>query len=238
MRAPNRSSFRRSSARPRVIGAAVVMAAAACTGTPAAAGQGDTTQAARLPDGDARAVSRVESYLDGIDTMHARFRQTSSNGARAQGEVWIDRPGKLRFEYDDPTPILLVSNGRMLLHYDKELEQTSYVPISETPLWFLVREDIDLSRIDDYELAKVERGEAGLRLHIVQDGGAPGEPGSLTLVFADEPLRLKQWTVVDQQGIRTRVALMNPKFGVAVDSDRFDFGELDLPDQTRPGKGR
>jgi outer membrane lipoprotein-sorting protein len=196
------------------------------------------TQAARLTEPRAETVARVEQYLSGIDTMHARFVQTASNGTTARGEVWVDRPGKLRFEYEPPANLLLVSNGTLLLYYDRELEQTSYVPISQTPLWFLVRERIDLARIDDYELAGIERGEKTLRLEIVQEGGQPGDPGSLTLVFEDDPLRLRKWHLVDQQGIETTVALLNPRFGLEVASKRFDFSKLDLPADSGVGRGR
>lgn len=194
---------------------------------------GEDPQTTRLPESDDELVAEVEQYLGGLDTLHARFRQVSSNGGRATGEVWVDRPGKLRFEYDPPNPILLVSNGRFLLHYDRRLEQTSYVPISRTPLWFLIRERIDLSEAEDYALADVERNAERVVLHIVRDDAAPGEPGSVAVLFARDPLQLTAWRIVDQQGITTTVHLEDLEFGVDVAAKRFDFGELDLPEPGR-----
>jgi len=190
------------------------------------------------PESEDHAVARVERYLTGIDTLHAQFLQTSSNGATASGELWLDRPGKLRFAYDPPTPILIVSNGTLVLYYDTDLEQTSYVPISETPLWFLLSRKVDLSRADNYELAGVTRGPGTLRVSVAQSGATAGSPGSVTLTFQDDPLELKKWRIIDQQGVETVVSLLDPRTGVAVDSDLFDFGALDLPDQTREQKGR
>lgn len=204
---------------------------------PAPTSAAEETQTTRLPEAEAKLVSQVEDYLSGVDTLHARFRQVSSNGARATGELWLDRPGKLRFEYDPPHPLLLVSNGRFLLHYDRELEQTSYVPISRTPLWFLIREHIDLSKAEDYALADVERSAERVVLHVVRDGAKPGKPGSIAVLFTRDPLQLAAWRIVDQQGITTTVRLKDPEFGVDVAAKRFDFGELDLPEPgRRPGE--
>jgi len=202
---------------------------------PLAAGEsaGNGDQAARLPAADAELVSQVEQYLSSVDTVHARFRQRSSNGGTATGEVWVDRPGKLRFEYDPPHPSLIVSNGTFLVHYDRELEQTSYVPVAETPLWFLIRERIDLSDIDEYDLAGIDRKADGIRVDIVQTGSAPGKPGSVQLRLMRDPLQLAGWTIVDQQGIRTTVTLIEPAFGVRIAAKRFDFGALDLPESGR-----
>lgn len=225
----------RSIARRSLGALALAVSLALAPGAPASDGE----QAARLPAADAELVSKVEQYLNAVDTVHARFRQRSSNGATATGEVWVDRPGKLRFEYDPPHPSLIVSNGRFLVHYDRELEQTSYVPVSQTPLWFLIRERIDLSQIEDYELAGIERRADGIRMDVVQAGSAPGQPGSVRLRFTRDPLQLVGWTIVDQQGIETTVTLVEPSFGATVAARLFDFGELDLPDRRRPeNRGR
>lgn len=216
--------------------AASVAVASAAAGESGPARQ--TAQTARLSEPDQETIKRVEDYLSGIETMHARFLQTASNGSTAKGEVWVQRPGKLRFEYEPPHPALIVSNGTLLLYYDKSLEQTSYVPISETPLWFLVRADIDMSRIEGYEVVAVDAEDKTLRIAIAQEGGKAGQPGSIVLVFQDDPLQLKKWRIVDQQGVTTEVALMDPRFGVTIDSAKFDFGALDLPERKAPDGGR
>lgn len=182
-----------------------------------------------LSETDRAMVERVEDYLQSVDTMHAQFLQTSSNGTTARGEVWLDRPGKLRFEYTD-VPYMLVSNGTLLLYWDQELDQTSYVPISETPLWFLLSEEIDVSEADGYFVARVQQDKGTLRLQIVQEGSWINEPGSVMLVLESDPMRLKKWRIVDQQGVATEVALLEPNYDVRVDPDLFDFGELDLPE--------
>lgn len=224
--------------RLRPLAATLALTLALAGAAAHAAKDPEAAQTARLTPAEQDTVQRVERYLSGIDTLRADFLQTSSNGAVAEGQVWVERPGKLRFEYAPPHPALLVSNGELLLYYDRELEQTSYVPVSETPLWFLIRERIDIAEADNYALAGVEREKGVIRVHVVQKGSRPGQPGSVTLIFQDDPLALRKWRIVDQQGITTEVALINPRFGVAIDDKRFDFGALDLPEPGRQRPGR
>ena len=105
---------------------------------------GDTARISNLARDDATAIERVEDYLNKIETMESRFVQISSNGAYAEGQVYVDRPGHLRFEYDAPNPTLLIANGQTLLYYDRELKEATFIPLWETPLWFLLQEDVSL----------------------------------------------------------------------------------------------
>lgn len=178
---------------------------------------------------EAETIARVEDYLNGIKTLHSRFVQVASNGDYAEGDVFVDRPGRLRFEYDPPSPVLLIANGLSLLYYDKELRQSSFVPLWETPLWFLMREDVKLS--GGVEVTKVGRG-AGTLSVTLQEKKAEGA-GAVTLRFSDNPLTLRKWEITDPQGITTEVALVNPKFGVKIDRDMFDHRNLKGRDQPR-----
>ena len=187
----------------------------------AATAQSDETPP--LSPDDVSNLTRVEDYLNRLDTMQARFVQISSNGAYAEGEVFVDRPGQLRFDYDPPNTVLLISNGLTLLYYDRELKQSSYIPLWETPLWFLVREKVELG--GDLEVTKIEEALGTLSVSL-QDRDEP-ENGKLTLIFSDSPLTLRKWEVVDGQGILTQVTLVNPVYGGDIDSDLFDYGDLD-----------
>ena len=184
-----------------------------------------TAKAAAELDGDQlAAVLRAEIYLNQIKSFQARFVQISSNGAFAEGEVFVDRPGKLRFEYDPPNPVLLIADGVNLLYYDKELKQATFIPLWETPLWFLIREQIDLSK--GVDVIDVELSKGVIRMTLQEEDA--GDSGTVTLEFSDKPFALRKWEVVDPQGITTQVALINPKFGVALDAQVFDYGDLDV----------
>jgi outer membrane lipoprotein-sorting protein len=182
-----------------------------------------TGLAALSPD-DADAVRRAVRYLNDLSTLRARFVQISSNGAYAEGTVIIKRPGRLRFEYDPPTPILLIADGLNFLFYDRELKQASFLPLWETPLWFLIREKVQLS--DDVQVTAVERGPGILKLTLSEKESA--DTGRMTLIFSDAPLSLRKWELVDAQGITTQVSLINPEFGVPVDSAAFKYDDLEI----------
>ena len=216
--------------RLSVLAAALVAVLPPALPAPAAGAPADTQQAAQtdgLNADDRATVARIERYLTGIETLRGRFVQAASNGGRATGQVWLKRPGKLRFEYDEPSDILIVSNGSMLLYFDRELEQTSYIPLSQTPLGFLVKDRVDLRDVEDYHLAGLERDQGEIAVWVAQQGVDAGQPGSLRLVLATEPLALKRWRVVDQQGTVTRVSLDGVETGVSLDDDLFDFGEIE-----------
>ncbi|MDH3474767.1 MAG: outer membrane lipoprotein carrier protein LolA [Rhodospirillales bacterium] len=179
-------------------------------------------QAALKPE-EEQAVRKAERYLNRISTLRSRFVQISSNGAYAEGEVVVRRPGRLRFEYDPPHPVLLIADGTNLLYYDKELKQASFIPLWETPLWFLIRKKVELS--DNVEVTQIRRATGTLRMTLQESGG--GDAGAVTLVFSDRPFALRKWEVIDAQGVTTQVALINPQFDIEVDDDVFDYGDLD-----------
>ena len=210
------------------LGLAFALILAAAT-APAARAQGEAEAlggqtAAAVAAEDRETLARLLDYLNRIDTLKARFAQVSSNGAYAEGDLYLDRPARMRFEYDPPHPALLIANGVTLLYYDRELKQATFLPLWETPLWFLIREEIDLEK--GVEVTAIERRAATIRvtLQLSEEGGE----GRVTLVFADRPISLHSWEIQDAQGISTQVALVNPDFGAAVERSLFEHGDLNI----------
>jgi outer membrane lipoprotein-sorting protein len=167
---------------------------------------------------DTADLRRISAYLNGIHTMTARFRQHSSGGGAASGSLWLARPGRMRFEYDPPSPILLIADRFYVYYVDKELSEMSKVGLKSTPAWFLLREPITF---DDLVVTRLERGANGLGITVVD----PAEPdnGSLTMVFTSQPAALRQWTIVDQQRKTTTVSISDIQFGVALDPELFVY---------------
>jgi outer membrane lipoprotein-sorting protein len=174
--------------------------------------------AAALTAQDMADLRRISAYLTGIRTMAGRFRQISSDGTTATGNLWMARPGRMRFEYDPPSPILLIADQSYVYYVDKQLAQMSKVGLKSTPAWFLLRDPITF---DDLVVTRFERGANLLRVTVV----APAEPdnGSLTMVFGNEPLALRQWTIVDQQRRATTVSIYDAQFGIALDPELFVY---------------
>ena len=130
----------------------------------------------------------------------------------------------MRFEYDPPHPIVIIARGGSLLYYNKELKQASFIPVGNTPLRFLAEDDISLS--DNAVVTGIVRGDATLSVTLVDEG--PGYDGELTLVFADQPLALRKWQILDPEGVTIQVGLINPQFGVSIDDELFEYGDLDV----------
>ncbi|HWL80138.1 MAG TPA: outer membrane lipoprotein carrier protein LolA [Roseomonas sp.] len=166
-------------------------------------------------------LARIEAYLNSITTMRAHFLQIAQNGGAAEGTAYIARPGRMRFDYDPPEPLLLVASDGQFLYYDRELKQPTVVPVGSTPLGLLLRPQIRFG--GDIEVIALERtgGFVGVTL---RRRDAPAE-GRLSLIFAETPLELRQWIVVDSQGRQTRVSLSAIETGMRLDKLLFTFND-------------
>ncbi len=183
--------------------------------------------AAALNDADRATAKRIEGYLNELMTLKARFLQASSTGQYAEGTFYLSRPGKMRIEYDPPVKFLIVADGTWLMYLDKELDQLTHLPLGSTPADILVQEDISLFS-GDLVVTKVERAPGVIGVTI---GRKDEDGGHLTLVFADKPLELKKWIVVDPQGVKTSVSLLSARRDVSFDPKLFNI-------KLRPAKPR
>ena len=174
------------------------------------------------PD-DRAAIGRIEDYLNNVTTFEARFLQIGEGGM-AEGRIYLSRPGKMRVEYDPPLTILMVARRPWVMYHDSKLDQTSFIPVSRTPATFFLREKIDLD--DGITVTDFERARSALRLTMVTEDNP--DAGSLTVVLEDQPMRLVKWIVVDAQGKRVEVALLNPRFGVTLDEELFSIVDPSL----------
>ena len=164
-------------------------------------------------------IARVEAYLNTITTLKARFQQIAPDGAVTGGTAWIDRPGRMRFQYDPPAPFLLVGGHGLLVFNDSKLQQTSNIPIGRTPLGLLLADNLKLS--GDVTVTGVTRFPGQLQVSLYRTA-TPGD-GTLTLIFADNPLALRSWRVVDAQRRETRIALFDVQLGGHFDQSLFSF---------------
>ncbi|MGZ9034717.1 MAG: LolA family protein [Rhodospirillales bacterium] len=195
--------------------AAVVMVLAVAGGTSAAA----PAPAALTPQ-EGALVGRIEAYFNGVRTMRARFLQVASTGQTADGSVALQRPGRMRIEYDPPVPVPIVADGTWLIYHDRQFNQISYLPLGSTPAGILVEDEIDLDG-GSLTITGFSRAAGVIRISVVRT--ATPADGSLTLVFSETPLQLQQWRVVDAQGVATTVSLSEIETGVKLDPELFRF---------------
>ena len=183
-----------------------------------AAGFAQLPTPATLTPADRGWVERVQDTLDAIITLKARFLQVAPDGATTQGTAWLDRPGRMRFQYDKPSPLLLVANHNMLVFNDSELKQTTTLPLDKTPLGLLLSRNVTLS--GSVTLTAFRHAGGQVQLTLVRTA-TPGD-GSLTLNFSDQPLALHSWSVIDAQGKQTRVLLSDVVLGGSFPQNLFD----------------
>lgn len=176
-------------------------------------------RAAALSPQDRADVARIEVYLNAIHSLHARFFQVAPDGGTSGGQVWLVRPGQMRFQYDPPAPFLLVAGHGLLVFNDSQLKQTSNIPLGSTPLGLLLQDNLRLA--GDVTIVSFVRAPGQLQVGIVRTK-SPAD-GVLTLVFADNPLALRQWTVLDPQRNETRVTLSAVQFGGTYPASMFEF---------------
>ncbi len=196
------------------LAAAVLLLAPLVIAPPAAFAGANPASTTRPPS-----VTKAEEYLRGLSTVKARFLQTAPDGTQMLGTFYLDRPGKLRFEYDDPIKDFVVADGLLIYFYDAQLGEQTNAPIGQTLADFLLRRDISFS--GDVTVKKVSRGGGLLQIALVQT--ADPDAGSLTLGFEENPIRLKKWRVVDSAGAITEVELFRVETGPKLDGSLFVY---------------
>ena len=172
-------------------------AVAAVAALPAAAQSG-------LSAADRATLAQAQTYLQNLTSAQGNFVETGPGGQRRTGRFWLQRPGKMRFEYTDPAGLLVVSDGNNVKRYDPRLNVFRQVPLGATPLSTFLARNVRLDQ--GVRIDRVTRMQSGAFAITARDSRNPNE-GSVILAFAGSPLRLQEWTITDAQGSRTRTQL-------------------------------
>ena len=167
---------------------------------------------------DSELLGRVERYLNAIVGMQANFMQVNHDGSISEGTMALQRPGLMRLDYQPPVMVRIVSDGQWITYYDLELGQISQAPLNGTHAELLVRNDLRFGV--DFVVMALKHEAAAIEITLARDGDTT--EGSLTLIFSDNPLELRQWSVIDTQGLNTQVTLFDTRFGVTFDPAIFE----------------
>ena len=165
---------------------------------------------AKLSDDDLADIKKAEEYLNDLKTGQARFVQTTHDGTQMVGTFYLQRPGKLRFQYDPPVQDFVVAYGTFIYFYDAELNEQSNAPIGQTLADFILRDHLKLN--GDLTVLSVKHGGGLLQIKVAQ--ASDPNAGTLTLGFTEEPFALKKWRIVDAQNLITEVELFYLKTGI------------------------
>lgn len=174
---------------------------------------------AALNGGDREVLAEIGAYLNGIHTLRARFAQPDPRGGGGEqtGTAWVERPGRLRFEYDPPSQVTLVAAHGRVTFADRANGARSSLPLARTPLSILLADRIVLS--GPVTVLDLRRGGGAVDLEL-RSTDHPGQ-GELTLHFAAAPIALQGLVLVDGRGNVTRLDLSRVQTGIAVDPALF-----------------
>jgi outer membrane lipoprotein-sorting protein len=157
---------------------------------------------------DKARIDKATAYLQALSGAEGRFEQTDGRGRTVQGKWFLQRPGRIRFEYDPPSSLLVVSNGRQVNSWDPRLQSFNSYPLSETPLSLFLDKTI---RFDQgVIITEVTSNAGGFTLTARSRNRTVS--GSVKLYFdekGDGPVTLRQWTITDAQGRQTTVRLLS-----------------------------
>jgi outer membrane lipoprotein-sorting protein len=151
-------------------------------------------------------IGKINSYLSSVQQMSGKFVQVGPDGKRSTGAFFIQKPGKVRFEYDEPSTIDIVADGQSVIVRDRKLATQDVYPLSQTPLRFLLADRVDLLR--DTNLVAVYADDVFVTVVVEEKNPLVGT-SRLMIMFSATDMQLKQWTVTDPQGYDTTVAVYN-----------------------------
>ncbi len=173
-------------------------------------------------------AARASAYLSSLQTLVGNFVQVGPDGSKTTGEFYIQKPGKIRFEYDETSPIMIVSDGKSVVVRDRKLATQDVYPLSQTPLRYLLSDKIDL--IKDTSVVGISSDDMFITIIIEENQALIGK-SRLMLMIGTQDNKLKQWTITDPQGYDTTVAVYNLDANQRLDPQMFkiDYTNYSTP---------
>lgn len=163
------------------------------------------------------AIQRINDYINSFQSLKGDFIQISPKGRSSRGIMLISKPGKLRFEYEPPNPLLIASDGKWLTIKNKLKEKGDQVPLASTPLRLIVATKVNL--LNEANVVGFEQADGFTTVALADKKG--GLAGQIILVFDEKRNELQQWIIVDGKGQRTTVQLGNMEKNVKIDPKLF-----------------
>jgi len=170
-----------------------------------------------LDDADRATLDAISARLNELATVKGEFTQINPDGSTSEGTFFISKPGKMRFEYKPPTPTLIVADGKTVAVANTKLNTVDRYPLSETPLGLVLGNEVDLK--NDTAVVDVEHQQGSIVVGARTNANM--SRANISLVFSDPGYELRQWTVIDNQGLTTTVALRDLVAGAPLSPSLF-----------------
>lgn len=178
-------------------------------------------------------VQRINEYFNTMVNLEGTFLQTDPDDKRKKGRFFIERPGKLRFDYSLPSKQKIISDGKYLAIEDHDLNTTDRYPLDSTPFRLLLSKDVDLLR--DARIIALDLGSDVVIITVEDKASDSG--GQIRLFFDWPDMKLREWIISDPQGLNTRIQVADVELNKAVKPEVFKFSPgIGLPKFT-PGGG-
>jgi len=184
-------------------------------------------EAGMIDDKQRALVDKVSAYLSSVQTLVGDFVQVGPDGRRTEGQFYLQKPGRVRFAYNPPTPVDVIADGHSVVVRDRNLATQELYPLSQTPLRFLLSDHIDL--LKDTNLISVSADDVFITV-VVEENHVLTGTSRLMLMFGAKDMQLRQWTVTDPQGFDTTVAVYNLDTTKKPDPDMFRIKYPERPD--------
>ncbi|MEI9997032.1 MAG: outer-membrane lipoprotein carrier protein LolA [Rhizomicrobium sp.] len=170
-----------------------------------------------LSEADRAELDAVSAYLNGIATLKGGFMQLDPSGNVVEGAFYISKPGKMRFEYRPPSPTLIVADGSTVAVANRRLNTVDRYPLNDTPLSLILNNTVDIRH--DPRLLSVSHAQGSLVISLRTSQNRSN--ANIALVFSEPEYELRQWSVVDNQGLTTTVAVRNLQPGAVLPASLF-----------------
>ena len=169
------------------------------------------------------ALTEASAALNRIAAVQGRFTQIAPDGSQAVGRIYMQRPGKLRFEYDPPSPLTIVADGSVVAVEDRSMRDIQRVPLRSTPLFYVLKPQVNLEQ--DARITRVV--QQGDNLFVSARDRSGQADGEITITFAGASRELKQWSITDGQRQTTRITLSQVQTAARLDPKLFRVASYD-----------
>lgn len=157
--------------------------------------------------------------------MQGLFLQTDADNTQKRGHFYFERPGKVRFDYSNPSKQKIISDGKYLAIEDHDLKTSDRYPLESTPFRMLLAKEVDFIR--DARILGLDETPDTVILTVEDKSEDAG--GQIRLFFSKPDLLLKEWLITDAQGLTTKIELQNLELNKTVSADLFKFSDIGLP---------
>ncbi len=173
-------------------------------------------------------VKMISDHFTKVPTMAGEFIQFDPKGNQTNGKFYIQRPGKIRFNYNDPTPIKIISNGKTVAVNNRKLKTWDFYPLKKTPLSLVLGSKMAL----DPKTIRAVTSDADLTTIVMGDDRIFGN-SEITMMFDPTTFDLRQWIIKDAQGKETTVMIFNVQKNVKIPAKYFKVDQLAIQNRLK-----